>query len=294
MKKKRNLSTVIWKIKKKDANKIIRSLLECDEEIGGSFTFDDNLQTEDTIVQKGTKTNVKTPLGLLNFHTHPLKAYQMNNAVYGHPSADDMRECIRFAMKGNFCHVVFTLEGIYTIQVRPWFTKLLRNKLNHHERGILIFSIEEFFRKFHVRRTIQYLQQHGVRKHNPFVFTDICNDFCIQELTNTPLSIKEVIPLNKNGDIEHSAKNKKSKQTIQEIKNIAKKNKVDQNDYIFYVVFYVADNMYNVYEPQKRWQQIKGGTIDPKYSDDDLNVKFIKLDKRKKEHNTKTVIEKIL
>lgn len=137
------------------------------------------LQKESKIdkCNRGESASVKTMDGYCNFHTHPLACYQGEDTLWGWPSGEDMRECVGFAMRGNLVHMVYTMEGIYTIQVNPNFTSLLlsnqslehllyttNNKQNldvNDLRGLLVGLIEAYFKSTHGHRTREYSESFG-------------------------------------------------------------------------------------------------------------------------------------
>ncbi|AOM63428.1 hypothetical protein [Heterosigma akashiwo virus 01] len=285
------MEIVQWKIKKQDANKVLRTLIHNKYEEGGSLSFDDNYETNNVeITNIGNAMNVKTPDALVNFHTHPLISYQQNKAIFGHPSGEDMRECIRFAMVGNSCHIVFTLEGIYTIQVQPKIITIFSG-MKDEERSFIIHIIELYFKQFHKYRTIYYYQRKTKKKctlkdYNPFIFVDKCNLFTMNELVNFVKkhkinNIDEVYTINSYG---------KTNKKIMNFGNVKGKLTKIINDYklanerLFFMIYYVADNMYdlNLNTPEKRWRSIRKNQINPYYSDDDITFKFIKIDQNKK------------
>jgi hypothetical protein len=130
-------------------------------EMAGSFTFDDDrhfVSNGVIFAPAGSTTSVKTPNALVNFHTHPLSAYQQNTSVYGWPSGEDFREAIRFSLKGNHTHVVFTLEGIYLVQIHPTFISFLKKIDSSDIRGGLICAIEEYFKELHYYRSFHFVK----------------------------------------------------------------------------------------------------------------------------------------
>ena len=102
----------------------------------------------------GSETSVYTPNNVINFHTHPIHAYNNGKTTWGWPSGEDMRETLKFALAGNKAHLVFTVEGLYTIQINPCKINKMKELLDDTERGILIFMIEEYFKTTHNFRGI--------------------------------------------------------------------------------------------------------------------------------------------
>ena len=122
-------------------------------EFGGIIEFKDNncrIVDGETVcdklytnhsVKKGSSSSVSTPLGRVNFHTHPLHFYISGNVIWGWPSGEDMGQCINFARDGTLVHIVFTLEGAYIIKVNkiisPRDTRILEDvfKSTHEFRS---------------------------------------------------------------------------------------------------------------------------------------------------------------
>ena len=108
---------------------------------------------------KGDKDSVYTPNHVINFHTHPISAYNEGNTAWGWPSGEDIRETIKFALAGNKAHMVFTVEGLYVIQINSCKIKKLKNMLDSVQRGVLIFIIEEYFKCTHNFRCIDEINK---------------------------------------------------------------------------------------------------------------------------------------
>ena len=102
----------------------------------------DKVYKNHTIV-KGNKDSVSAPNALVNFHTHPLKCYIDGNVLWGWPSGEDMAQCIRFAMGGNMCHIIFSIEGTYIIHVNRKLKTLDAETID---------AIEEAFKRTHKYR----------------------------------------------------------------------------------------------------------------------------------------------
>ena len=130
---------------------------------------------------KGDKDSVYTPNHVINFHTHPISAYNEGNTVWGWPSGEDIRETIKFALAGNKAHIVFTVEGLYVIQVNSCKLKKLKNILDSVERGILIFIIEEYFKCTHNFRCIDELAKLK-NKITPESYIHYINNFDLERL----------------------------------------------------------------------------------------------------------------
>ena len=133
-----NLKLVIPSSKINDIQKELTKKYE----ISGVITCNEKNEINKISKNKGSKDSVLTPNHVINFHTHPISAYSAGETVWGWPSGEDIRETIKFGLAGNKAHLVFTVEGIYTIQISPCKLKKMKKLLNSTERGILIFLIE--------------------------------------------------------------------------------------------------------------------------------------------------------
>lgn len=76
---------------------------------------------------------VQTPLYFINWHTHPYICYKQFKCYIGWPSGADMANSVVNYLKGNICQLVFTVEGIYIIQLTPGMMRFMN----------LIYSSEE-------------------------------------------------------------------------------------------------------------------------------------------------------
>jgi hypothetical protein len=130
---------------------------------------------------KGDKDSVYTPNHVINFHTHPISAYNEGNTVWGWPSGEDIRETIKFALAGNKAHIVFTVEGLYVIQVNSCKLNKLKTILDSVERGILVFIIEEYFKCTHNFRCIDEIAKLE-NKITPESYIRYINNFDLERL----------------------------------------------------------------------------------------------------------------
>lgn len=140
---------VKWTIDGTFLNKIKNSLLNDKYEVAGNLLFTDydcndkicNKKSSKFTLINGNGTSVMTPSGIINYHTHPVVAYNSEGAVYGWPSGEDMAQCIHFAKNNTLVHIVFTLEGAYIIQINTI--------LNQGDIKLL----EKLFKKTHIFRS---------------------------------------------------------------------------------------------------------------------------------------------
>jgi hypothetical protein len=150
-------------------------------EISGVINCNEHNQVIGISKNKGNKDSVYTPNHVINFHTHPISAYNEGNTVWGWPSGEDIRETIKFSLAGNKAHMVFTVEGIYVIQMNSCKVKKLKNVLDPVERGVLIFIIEEYFKCTHNFRCIDEISKLKT-KITPESYINYINNFDLERL----------------------------------------------------------------------------------------------------------------
>ena len=180
--------------------------LKKDHELSGIIVFDDNNQVIGLNKTKGEADSVYTPNNVINFHTHPSSAYNKEHTVWGWPSGEDLRESIKFALAGNRAHLVFSVEGLYTIQFSPCKIKKMKELLTDEERGALIFIIEEFFKSTHNFRgtnEVNKLAKRGIII-NPYSYMDFVNTFDLANLLNEKTVIHREVPTESTKNIGHT------------------------------------------------------------------------------------------
>ena len=193
-------------------NKIYPKLLEKNEVAGVFYISSDKIV--DANINEGDEGSVYTPNNIINYHTHPINAYINADTAFGAPSGEDYRECIKFALAGNKAHIVFTVEGLYIIQISPCKIKKIKELLNDTERGILIFLIEEYFKTTHNFRCVDELNKLSSKEIfiNPYSFADFANTFDIPNLLakeNKVYSTPKDLDITETGHTGiHSTKNK--------------------------------------------------------------------------------------
>ena len=172
---------------------IIKSIypeLKKNIEVSGVINCNENDEIISIDKNQGTADSVYTPNNVINFHTHPVSAYKNAETVWGWPSGEDIRETIKFALNGNKAHLVFTVEGVYSIQVSPCKLKIMKKDLDDQERGVLIFLIEEYFKTTHNFRGTTEVNNLATKKIfiNPYSFVDFVNTFDIENLLTTKIT----------------------------------------------------------------------------------------------------------
>jgi len=164
----------------------INGMLVENHEMSGVIYCNDSNKVVGMKTEKGNSDSVYTPNNVINFHTHPISAYNSGDTVWGWPSGEDIRESIKFSLAGNKAHLVFSNEGLYTIQISPCKIRKMKELLDDKQRGILIFIIEEYFKTTHNFRGVE--EVNGLdRKNisiNPYSYVDFVNTFDLVNLLN--------------------------------------------------------------------------------------------------------------
>ena len=137
-------TNVLWNLKGNDIERIYKMFNKNFESAGKiKFEFINN-KMESTKVNKineGGNNSVVTPLSIINYHVHPYQCYIDEKVIWGWPSGEDLRQTILFGIGGNFAHIVFTLEGLYVMEVNPCFIKFLQS-LKDEDKSVIISWIE--------------------------------------------------------------------------------------------------------------------------------------------------------
>jgi len=184
----------------------INSMLKEDHEVAGVINFDKNNNITNMKTEKGNADSVYTPNNVINFHTHPISAYNNGHTVWGWPSGEDIRETIKFSLAGNKAHLVFSNEGLYTIQVSPCKIRKMKELLDDKERGILIFIIEEYFKTTHNFRGVKEVNNLDKKdiSLNPYSYVDFINNFDLVNLLNAKKIIHNSTKTEETKNIGHT------------------------------------------------------------------------------------------
>jgi hypothetical protein len=181
-----------WKLPCNIFNKIIPYLFK-EREFAGNIILGQSVNKESILklgqIKSGHTASVKVENGICNYHTHPHFCYTgMGNpedsTIWGWPSGEDMRESISFALRGNFIHLVITLEGIYSIEVNPLMIQQLINvdeKDAEVVRGAIIGLIEHYFKSTHGFRCVDY-NENQKRICTPYDWVHFANHFNLNNL----------------------------------------------------------------------------------------------------------------
>ena len=163
------------------------SQLSKKNEMAGVFYCDKDNNITFNDKSEGDKDSVYTPNNVINYHTHPMDCYINAKTSFGSPSGEDYRETVKFALAGNKAHIVFTIEGLYIIQLSPCKIKKIKEHLDDRQRGILIFLIEEYFKTTHNMRCVQELNKLSKNNINlnAYSFADFASTFDIKNLIPT-------------------------------------------------------------------------------------------------------------
>ena len=179
-----------WTIKTEHANTPTNKLLHSIKEEAGAILFNNTSDTMSSSVvfnSEGQSDSVRINLGnnhMVSFHTHPAKAYVDNNCVYGHPSGDDISHFIRLSLRGALNHAVFTLEGLYIVQIHPRFVRYML-RLSHSDQEKILDKLYKYFSVYHGKRTYTYVKRTG---YTPREFVKECNSMTLKKL-NLPESL---------------------------------------------------------------------------------------------------------
>jgi len=169
---------------------ILNLCLTKKNEYAGELIYNPNEMTLNSYKEvKGEADAVQAPANVVvNYHTHPKACYVNEKTIWGWPSGEDMRECIRFAMQGSASHMVFGLEGIYVIRVNPCLISWLKN-LTDEDRGLIIGTIEMYFKATHIFRSFDFetswYEKTGTIYY-PSDWTQYANNFTLQHLIASP------------------------------------------------------------------------------------------------------------
>jgi hypothetical protein len=172
MKCSKSSKNVTWEIDREFIEDIIDSLNTDKHEIAGSILFKDvnckgNICDKKFLQDyrvKGEKSSVRTPDGIINYHTHPLQCYIDEDTEYGWPSGEDMAINMSYAKRGTLVHIVFTLEGSYVIKVNLLLDSKTVDILEKILKATHIYrlknqttQLKNFIRQFgiHGRTTVQ-------------------------------------------------------------------------------------------------------------------------------------------
>lgn len=118
------------------AHRLLRSLVDDTREHGGNFSVNyckGTLEIEsDDKSRSRDFTEVKIKRSIVDFHTHPSKCIKDVCAV-STPSPADLLNVAAGIMHGNFCHFVYTKDGVFRIQLAPGLDRHLMNSSFRHQ-----------------------------------------------------------------------------------------------------------------------------------------------------------------
>lgn len=195
-----NSNVIEWTLKPEHIEELYVNLYK-NVEVGGEITLDLHNKTSHKVIEsnEGKMDSVDAPDAIINYHTHPINCYNNEGTTWGWPSGEDMRETIIYGLRGSACHIVPAVEGTYTMQPNPCIVSGLINidnavnpldypKLNKHEkwgdflRGIVVATIEIYFRSTHVFRSIDYMKKfQDISAHD---FVQFANIFKLENIFN--------------------------------------------------------------------------------------------------------------
>ena len=114
---------------KKIIKEIYDKFLFYNREVGGIMVGKKTKEGYSLEIQKITEGKdfiVSTPVDLINWHVHPFICYTAFDCFLGWPSGLDMGYLFRNYIFGLVSHFLFSVEGIYLIQLNPLIMLLLR------------------------------------------------------------------------------------------------------------------------------------------------------------------------
>lgn len=122
-----NKKVVKWSIDKKHIKQIYTHMYN-KVEYGGEIELNfDSKNSSSVVGHSGKPSTVIVPSAVIIWHTHHINGYFTSKRLWGWPSGADMMCSMGLALRGLSCHAVFTVEGIYTIQVNPCVVTSLLN-----------------------------------------------------------------------------------------------------------------------------------------------------------------------
>lgn len=160
-----SLQTTPWVLHRKHLVPIYDTFF-ADYEAAGLVRFTEEggtmVSQQNKKITIGDAASVETPLGIANFHVHPFSCYVNENVIWGWPSGEDLRQVIIFALGGNLVHIVFSVEGVYVMEVNPCFLVFLR-KLSSKDRACMIAWVELMGKATHELRGVQANSKSRIR-----------------------------------------------------------------------------------------------------------------------------------
>jgi len=173
-------------------------LLYKDKEHAGKIHLDTNKRSafgKSTLVE-GEESSVSAPHAMINYHSHPLHMYLIEKTSHGFASSEDYIMVLLGAIKGNLTHLIPAVESTYIIQTNPCIVEniihldkiidedlIKKSKLypliQKHSlkivdfmRGLILTTIEIYFRTLHAFRTYEFNKKHPVKIIDFLKFTN--------------------------------------------------------------------------------------------------------------------------
>jgi hypothetical protein len=175
-------------------NDVLNKCVNEKTEYSGTLHFGDSISKhtkeyksrEIRNVQSGQQSSVSTVNALYNYHVHPRICYTKGGCIYGWLSGEDIRSCLEMALLGNRGHLVFALEGVYTLSIKSSFLDLFNNPDNikpAHQQAVFDV-IQDYFRSAHEYRTGEYLKTFDREAYRelPHVMVNIVNSCTLHRL----------------------------------------------------------------------------------------------------------------
>ncbi len=190
-----------WTLKPEHVEEMYQYLYDKIEH-GGEIILDISTKSSQKVIKNktGEIDSVDAPDALVNWHSHPINCYNNEKTVWGWPSGEDLRETLIYGLRGSACHIVPAVEGTYTMQPNPCIISGLLNidssvnqndypklssKINNWGdflRGLIVATVEIYFRSSHVFRSTSYIKKHqDISAHD---FVEFANIFKLENIFN--------------------------------------------------------------------------------------------------------------
>ena len=194
-----NTNVVEWTLNPIHIEELYTNLYDSIEH-GGEIVLDTNTKSSYKVIKSnaGKIDSVDAPDAIVNWHTHPISCYNNEETIWGWPSGEDMRETLVYGLRGSACHIVPAVEGTYTMQPNPCIISGLMNidnSVNQNDypelntthqnwgnflRGLVVATIEIYFRSTHVFRSIEYMKKYqDISAHD---FVEFVNIFKLENI----------------------------------------------------------------------------------------------------------------
>jgi len=110
--------------------------------------------------QNGTFNSVDLQRGLVDWHTHPATCRKVNECTMGLPSPADLVNVLQGAALGTLCHLLYSREGTYVIQVTAPVRRALvaAGGTSQSQSRTIMTEFTALFKKFNSKQTMSAVQ----------------------------------------------------------------------------------------------------------------------------------------